>query len=301
MNIAPALSKKVMNSERPRASSDGGAFSWPREFFGNRFVYTVISPRARGLSIGINMNPDRLCNFDCVYCEVERSSPPTETSLDVEVMAMELRSTLDRVYSGAIRSSPRYANLPGELLQLRHVALSGEGEPTLCPNFAEAMQEIVHVRAEAGHPFFKIILITNATGLDAELVRRSLKMLTSQDEVWAKMDVGSQGYMDRVNRPNQVALAKVMGNILLLGRERPVVIQSLFPLIAGQEPDEAEITQFVNRLQELKAAGALIPLVQIYSATRPMANTACGHLPLKRLFAIARQVRRETGLNVEVF
>ncbi len=56
------------------------AFGCPRNFLDNRFVYTVVSPRARGLSIGINMNPDRFCNFDCVYCEVNRKLPAAERS-----------------------------------------------------------------------------------------------------------------------------------------------------------------------------------------------------------------------------
>src|ERR1041385_9455166 len=47
----------------------GTAFGCPRDFLDNRFVYTVISARARGLSVGVNMNPDKHCNFDCVYCE----------------------------------------------------------------------------------------------------------------------------------------------------------------------------------------------------------------------------------------
>jgi hypothetical protein len=43
------------------------AFGSPRDFLDNRFVYAVVSARARGLSVGINMCPDKNCNFDCVY------------------------------------------------------------------------------------------------------------------------------------------------------------------------------------------------------------------------------------------
>lgn len=50
-------------------------FGRPREFLGNRFVYAVISQRAHGLSIGINLNPNKACNFDCAYCEVNRDLP----------------------------------------------------------------------------------------------------------------------------------------------------------------------------------------------------------------------------------
>ena len=54
------------------------AFDRPRDWLGNRFVYAVISARARGLSLGVNVNPDKKCNFDCSYCEVDRRHPVRE-------------------------------------------------------------------------------------------------------------------------------------------------------------------------------------------------------------------------------
>jgi hypothetical protein len=92
-----------------------------------------------------------------------------------------------------------------------------------------------------------------------------------------------------------------MGNILLVARQRPVVIQSLFPAIDGAQPPADEIKEYAQRLKELKEAGAEISLVQIYSATRPMARTGCSHLPLKSLSRIAQTVRRVAGLRAEVF
>ena len=46
-----------------------------RELAGNRYIYAVVSRRSRGLSIGINLNPDKACNFDCPYCQVDRTTP----------------------------------------------------------------------------------------------------------------------------------------------------------------------------------------------------------------------------------
>ena len=276
------------------------AFDRPRDFLNNRFVYAVISSRARGLSLGVNMNPDKLCNFDCLYCEVDRRTPPTETVLDVGVMAAELQRTLTYVLQGRLHERPQYQSLPPELLQLRHVALSGDGEPTLAPNFAEALQEVIHVRALGGFPFFKIVLITNATGLDRQQVQESLKRLTKSDEIWVKLDGGTQDYLNKVDRPS-VPLDRVLANILALGRLRPVVVQSLFPAIHEQEPSSEEIDQYAQRLKELKARGAQISLVQIYSAARPMSHVECGHLPLKTLSHIAQVVRQATGLKAEVF
>src|SRR6266496_1680545 len=165
-NFAQPLLPRTSPSRR--GCSPETAFGCPREFLNNRFVYVVVSPRARGLSIGVNMNPDKRCNFDCGYCEVNRKLAALEEKLDTDVMAEELRQTLARAHFGGLRGVPCYRGLPAELLQLRHVTLSGDGEPTLCPKFVEAVLAVMHVRAVGQFPFFKIVLITNATGLDLQ-------------------------------------------------------------------------------------------------------------------------------------
>jgi wyosine [tRNA(Phe)-imidazoG37] synthetase (radical SAM superfamily) len=289
----------IEEAQKSRAPLIETAFGCPRDFLGNRFVYVVISPRARGLSLGLNMNPDKFCNFDCVYCEVNRDVPSAELELDIGVMAVELEKTLFLIRSGGIRQLAGYSELSPELLRLRHVAFSGDGEPTLCVNFAEAVQSVVHVRAR-GFPFFKMVLITNGTWLDLSPVQEGLRYFTRDDEIWIKLDAGTQAYMDRVNR-SEVSLDKVMENARLIGRKRPIIIQSLFPLIAGQEPPPEEIDQYIQRLRELKDSGAMISLVQIYSATRPTVHSECGHLPLQGLARICKQIKTETGLKAEVF
>ena len=274
--------------------------TYPREFLHHRFTYVVISPRARGLSVGVNMNPDKRCQFNCIYCEVDRQMAPGGPDLDVGAMALELKKTLDYVCSGRLRELHAYRKVPDELLRLRHVALSGDGEPTLAPQFAEAMQAVLHVRALGEFPFFKLVLITNAVGLDMPGVAPAIARLTKDDEIWAKLDGGTAAYLNKVNGTN-VPLSKILSNILAVGRQRPVVIQSLFPAVNGQEPPLQEIEEFARRLRELKEGGAQISLVQIYSATRPVPHPECGHLPLKVLSQIAQTVRQVSGLKAEVF
>lgn len=282
----------------PPAGPAAGAYQNPRDFQGNRFVYAVLSPRARGLSVGVNVNPDRHCDFSCAYCEVERVGPPPELRLDVDVMAAELEAMLDLVWSGRLREVPGYARMPAELLQLRHVTLSGDGEPTLSPDFLEAVETVVHQRARG--PFFKIVLVTNGSGLGNPRVEEALRLLTGRDEIWAKLDGGTQAYLDRVNQPGR-SIEDMLARILELARRRPVVIQSLFPSLHGAEPPREEIEAYANRLRVLKQSGAQIPLVQIYSATRPMPRQECGHLSLRSLSQIARRVREVSGLQAEVF
>lgn len=288
------------NRNGTHGESTGTAFGWPRDFLGNRFIYAVISQRAHGLSIGVNLNPAKYCNFDCVYCEVERGKPRQEQPVDINVMAGELAAMLELAGQNKLRDQPRFRKIPTELLRLKEVALSGDGEPTLCPNFDRAVEAVLRVRSQQPQ-FFKIVLISNTAGLFLPHVQAGWQQLTLEDEIWLKLDAGTQKYMDRVNRPDHMTLQNVMANILQIGQLRPIVIQSLFPLLDGDEPEPEEIDCYIHRLQELMAGGTQISLVQIYSAHRPAQNPNCRHLPLGSLSAIARRVREQTRLRAEVF
>jgi wyosine [tRNA(Phe)-imidazoG37] synthetase (radical SAM superfamily) len=298
---APAAAQTL---DAPAATSAGG----PRLFFNSRFVYAVVSQRARGLSIGVNLSPNRLCTFDCIYCEIARNGHANNGQIDLKVLGDELGKMLALAVEGKAHELPGYQTVPRDLLTLKSVALSGDGEPTLCPCFHEAVQVIVHLRAQGVFPFFKIVLITNATGLHLPQVQLGLQLFTAEDEIWTKLDAGTQTYMNRMNRPKtgainsqEISLDLVLDNILKLGRQRPIVIQSLFALVDDVEPPVEEIEEYVHRLKELKKAGAKIALVQVYSAHRPSIRESCRHLPLKTLSRIALRVRESTGLKAEVF
>lgn len=274
------------------------AFAYPRDYLSNHFVYLVISSRANGLSIGVNLNPMPHCNLSCGYCEVERGGLVSPRRLDVDRMTQELGETMELVQGGWLRQWPRYSKLPADLLQLRHVALSGDGEPTLSVDFIPAIQAVMAWRRSGR--VFKVVLMTNSTALDQPQVQEGLALLMPEDEVWAKLDGGTQGYVSRINGP-AISLVQVLDNILRVGRKRPVIIQSMFSALDGEEPPAREIDEYAYRLRELKQAGAEIPLVQIYSATRPMARPGCGHLPLRALSHIAQRVRQVSGLRAEIF
>lgn len=294
-NLKPAKS----GTTTVPASVRKAAFGHPRDYLGNRHVYTVISQRARGLSLGVNLNPDQHCNFNCVYCEINRERPGRAQRLDLKVMTAEFTTMLEKVFQNRLRRIPWFRNLPKELLELKEVALSGDGEPTLCPIFSKVVKAIIRVREQGLYPF-KIVLITNTTGLQRLDVRRGLRMLAPWDEVWLKLDAGTQSYLSKVNRPD-ITLEQVLKNILTLGRKRPVVIQSLFPDDPAARLTREEIDQYVQRLRELRSGGAQIKLVQIYSAHRPAHRPECKHLPLDVLSDIAQRVREVAGLPAEVF
>lgn len=298
--LGPTIEQPRNSLADKPAPKTANAFSTPRDFLENRFVYFTLSPRARGLSIGINLNPDGKCNFDCIYCEVDRTQRATTAVFEPEAAALELENALRQVQTGYLRHLPPYSSLPPELLTLKHVALSGDGEPTLSPRFLEAVEMVAHVRARGIFPFFKIVLITNASGLDRPEVQAGLNLFTPRDEIWAKLDVGTNQRLMSINHAD-VSLEKIMSNILGVARRRPVIIQSLFCQVDGTVPSTTDIEEYAARLKELRNAGAQIPLVQIYSATRPLANPDVRHLPLRSLADIAEAVRHIAGLNAEPF
>ena len=272
--------------------------SQPREFLGNRFVYAVVSSRARGLTIGVNMNPNQACNYNCPYCEVVRTPEKADAKLDLKVLTRELIHVVALAQCGRLSEWKLFAAAPAELLTLKNVALSGDGEPSLVANFDEIVKEVLVIRHLLSH--FKVVLITNGSGLHRPTVQRGIDRLAPEDEVWIKLDAGTQEAMQRINGA-QASLETTLKNILTISQRRPVVIQSLFCIQEGIEPSEEEITAYIGRLNDLKAAGAQISLVQVYSACRPSARPGCKHLPLAQISLIARRVREETGLNAEVF
>lgn len=281
-----------------RRSADT-AFGHPREFLGNRYVYAVLSQRARGLSIGVNLTPDKQCNFHCAYCEVDRAVAGPSTPIDLGVLVDELDVMLQEVRGNRLRELKRFWRAPADLLELKEVALSGDGEPTLCPQFAAVVDAVLRCRARQVRGF-KVVLITNASGLHRSPVRRALRRLAPDDEIWVKLDAGTEDHMRRVNAPD-VTLGEVLHNILTIGRQRPVVVQSLFPRLGREGPTPEEVEAYAHRLRQLKQGGAQIELVQVYSAHRPPHLPHCSHLPLKQLSHIARRVREVAGLRAEVF
>ena len=270
------------------------------QFFGNRHVYAVIFPRARGLTVGVNLNADQQCNLDCFESDVAPAQLAPVSEVDLHVLSTELESMLHEIHDGVLQQRTPLADLPPDLLQLRHVMLTGHPEPTLSPQFRQAVETVVHVRAVAGVPFFKIVLLTDASHLGVPEVLEGIRLFTRQDEIWIRLAIANQPGVSPLNE-TAARLEKSSADVLQLARQREVVIQSLFPQIAGKCPEPGEIEAYAMRLRELKNAGARISSVQVYSASPSPHRPQMNHLPLSVLSEIARTVRRVTGLPTEVF
>jgi pyruvate-formate lyase-activating enzyme len=266
-----------------------------RDLDANRYVYAVMSRRARGLSVGVNLNPDKVCNFDCPYCQVDRTVPGGPPAVDVARLATELEALLAEAAEGGLWDRAPFDTVRPERRRLADVAFAGDGEPTSAPEFPAAARAARELRDRLA-PGRPLRLLTNATLLHRPRVREAL---ADFDELWCKLDAGTEEWFRLVDG-TRIPFARVLENLLAVARERPVVVQSLFPTWAGAEPAEAEIAAWVGRLAALRDGGGAVAEVQVYTAVRRPADPRIGPLSAERLAAIAAAAR-QAGFRAEVY
>jgi wyosine [tRNA(Phe)-imidazoG37] synthetase (radical SAM superfamily) len=267
----------------------------------NRYVYAVVSRRSRGVSVGLNLNPDKVCNFDCVYCQVDRTTPGAGREVEVDVLCRELENAIDLVTSGELFEDERFRATPPHLRRLNDIAFAGDGEPTTCPEFPRVVEEVASMKRRQGLDAVKLVLITNATMLHRPAVRQSLQTLHANNgEVWAKLEAGTEAYYHQIERTT-IPFARILANITESARAAPLVIQALFLRLHGQAPPPEEQEAFCERLNEVRAAGGRVKLVQVYTVARPPAESFVTALSGAEVDALTELVRRRTGLAAEAF
>lgn len=277
-------------------------YSHPRAYQGLRFAYPVVSRRSRGLSIGINLNPDKICNWDCPYCQVDRTTEPRDKTVDEAVLFEELRAVAMDAISGAMWSLPQFRETPVHLRRIRDFAMAGDGEPTSYKHFDRVCEQLIQLKNEIGLPQVKVNVLTNASLFHLPHVRRGLAALAeTPSDIWCKLDAGTEEYFGIVNKSN-FRLAHCLDNIVWLGKQRPVTIQSMFMEFRGEPPSGSELLAYVDNLRTILAAGAAIRLVQVYTIARVPSDRGCTALTNQQVDEIVDLVRREIPeLDVQGF
>lgn len=265
----------------------------------NRFVYPVLSRRSRGISIGVNLNPDKVCNFDCIYCQVDRRSEAETNFVELDQVLDELDHVIELVVSGRLFEDEKFRSIPVELRRLNDIAFSGDGEPTTYRNFDEIVSRVAQLKRARGLNDVKLVLITNATMFHRPPVVRGLAILDDNNgEVWAKLDAGTEPYYKLVDR-TVIPFKRVLDNILSASRLRSLVLQSLFMRVNGEPPSTHEIAEYVQRIKEIRSAGGQIKLVQVYTVARPPAESFVTPLTDPEVDAIATLVTQDAGVPAE--
>lgn len=274
----------------------------PRQWRAFDYVYPVFSRRSGGLSIGVNLNPDKVCNWDCVYCQVDRSVAPKRRDVDMDQLRTELDWMLGFSTSGAIWAQEPFDKVPDSMRRINDIAFSGDGEPTAFAGFEDACRLAIELKAAHALGAVKIIVLTNMTLAHRENVQRAFALLDqTHSEIWAKLEAGTQAYYEQVDR-SAVKLERVLANILETGRSRAIVIQSMWMRLHNELPPEEEFDAFIDHLKALQRDGCRIKLVQLYTIARHTAEAYATPLSNAELDALAARLKdRLPDLPVETF
>jgi wyosine [tRNA(Phe)-imidazoG37] synthetase (radical SAM superfamily) len=273
----------------------------PREFADFIYAYPVISRRSGGVSIGVNLNVDKHCNFDCPYCQVDRTVPKPKQSISVPAIRSELERLLATVDAQGVVRLDRFSTLADGNKRLRDIAVSGDGEPTMIPEFAEVCSMLAGLQASRPELDFKLVLITNSTMLDRTGVLEGIGHLLSRNgEVWAKLDAGTEEWYQKVNI-SRVSLDRIEANLIRLGRSHPYKIQSLFCGLDGEYPSPQEVQAYLDRLARVKASGSDIREVQLHTLARKPAQSSCTPVTGEFLQSLRKRIKDGIGIAAEVY
>ncbi len=292
-----------MKNELPKSAGLSAHQQHPRHFQGSQYVYPVLSRRSRGISIGVNLCPDQVCNFNCLYCQVRRPlpAPQVTTGVSLEKLETELHEIIDTVQSGDLYKVKPFDTIPPDLRRLNDIALSGDGEPTAAKEFAEVCRICAKVKENMGLDSVKIILITNASLLHRPQIRQGLAILDDhQGEIWAKLDAGNEDYFKRINQ-TEIPYSLILDNIIDTARQRPVVIQSLLLRIDGHRMAEKEVADYADRLAEILQQGGKISTVQLHTVARTPRDPRASALSQKELEDIGREITARVSVPLEIF
>ncbi len=266
------------------------------------YCYPVISRRSHGVSLGVNLNPDKACNFDCVYCEVDRSTPPKRKDLDLDQLDRELGILLDLVTSGELYEVSPFDSAGPSHRRLNDIAFSGDGEPTTAREFADVVTRVGRLKSQRGLDLVKLVLITDSSRLQAPEVVAGLETLMAhQGEIWAKLDAGTEAYYREIDR-SAIPLDRILDNLLATARRWPILIQTLFLEWQGRGPSATELEAYCERLEHIQAQGGQLQAIQLYTVARPTPEAAARPLRRLEMDAIAASLRsRLPSLPVEVY
>lgn len=267
----------------------------------NHYVYAVVSRRSRGISIGMNLNPGKACNFDCVYCQVNRNVPAAAHRIHLARLTEELETILKAERDGSLYEETPFNVMAPADRGVRDIAFSGDGEPTAFRHFEAALRIAAEARLRFGLQPAKLVLLTNASLLHRRSVREALALLDQNNgEIWAKLDAGTEEYFREVNR-TQVPFARILENILGAACVRPLVIQTLWLRLRGNAPPDHEIEAYCGRLNAMISAGGQFKAIQFHTIARTPAESYVSALSGDELDRIASVARPRIAVPVEVF
>ena len=233
-----------------------------RKIFDKKYIYPVLSRRAGGLSLGINLNTNNACNWQCIYCEIPNLTRGKPESIDTKLLKEELFFWLHEITQNNFLGN----HAPPDTL-LKDIAFSGNGEPTAAKEFKEVISIVIKAINEFKlNNLITIRLITNGSYMSNPNVQSAWGLINqTPKEVWFKIDSVDNDDIKMINQinPSFNATKKNIESCLDIS---PTIIQTCVIKINGELPSKKSIEQYISFLKnyEKKLKG-----IHLYSLARP--------------------------------
>lgn len=267
-----------------------------RDVSGYRYIYPVVSRRAGGVSIGINLNVNNACNWRCIYCNVPNLTRGAPPPIDLVLLEKELRAFLDNILHGDFMQQ----QVSPSDRQLKDIAFSGNGEPTSTPEFPLIVRLVTQVLKEVnllGN--IRIRLITNGSMMHKPEVLSSIEQLAEiNGEIWFKLDAGTQAGIARINDVN-IDPSSHLQRLRQCAHACPTFIQTCVFALDGAAPSEQEIEAYLMQVAQVKDVIQGIHLYGIARQSMQVEAPRLTQLPAEWLNALAKRIT-SLGIFVQV-
>lgn len=247
--------------------------SWhPSDIAGLTYIYPVVSRRAGGVSVGINLNTNHACNWRCAYCQVPDLQRGSAPPVDVVLLERELDQFLDHVLNGDFMQR----HVPEDARILKDIAFSGDGEPTSAREFPAVIEAVGRVMQQHGLTGkIPLVVISNGSQLDKVRVRTALSRLAGLGgELWFKFDRATAEGMRQINGTRSLP-SRHLDNLKMALTLCPVWVQTCMVAWDGEPPAEAELQAWLAAICPL--AGQ-VRGVLLYGLARPSMQPQAPHL-----------------------
>lgn len=249
-------------------------------------IFGPIHSRRLGVSLGINLSPDdgKVCSFDCIYCEAGYNAQGVGTTgLPLrEKVKHDLRLKLEEM-----KSQNRTLDV---------ITFSGNGEPTLNPDFPQIIDDVIALRDEY-YPVAKVSVLTNSTRIFTPAVAAALKKV---DNNILKLDSAVDDTMRLIDQPTskEFTVEKVVDALTQFSGTG--IIQTM--MLRGEHDDKKVDNTTPEEIEALiKAYKKIKPReVMLYSLDRSTPEERLLKVDKEELQAIGKKIEEETGIKVQV-
>tara|TARA_B100000482_G_scaffold192183_1_gene179346 strand:- start:27047 stop:27889 length:843 start_codon:yes stop_codon:yes gene_type:complete len=232
-----------------------------RKTFKGKYIYPVVSRRAGGLSLGINLNTNNACNWQCIYCEVPDLVRGKPDSINLKELEVELDYWLDQIINQSFLN--QYTQNKTEF---KDIAFSGNGEPTASKQFKDVIKILIKkINEYKLTKKIKIRLITNGSNMINPNVKEALSLMNNfSREVWFKIDQINEEDVKTINQVN-LSKATVKRNLEAALDSSPTVIQTCLFRLNNKLPSKESLDAYIDFLKtyEKKIKG-----IHLYSLAR---------------------------------